>query len=157
MRTIGVILGFALLCASCRKTDPRQGAFFQTTIAATNAFSLFAGGTAPVPVPSEVRDLQAYGAVWMDMNVLCRFRAPAGVLDSLLAKGYQRTNWEAVARAMHSQPYTNCFFPRWDPDNIPIKECYLRRVERDHGTDMLYLVLERHSGVVYAAAEGEVH
>jgi hypothetical protein len=108
-------------------------------------------------VPGEVTDLQVDGAVWMDMHVLCRFHAPTQVIDAIIARGYQRTNWDAVVTAMHAQYYTNSFVPAWSPDNMRTRECYLRRVERDHGTDMLYLVVDRQTGLVYAVAEGEAH
>ena len=94
----------------------------------------------------------------MDMHVLCRFRAPESVIDSLLIRGYQKTNWEAVAEAMQPDAdYTNAFSPMWSPGELGTKECYLQRVEREHGADMLYLTLDRRSGLVYAVAEGEVH
>ncbi|MDB6028639.1 MAG: hypothetical protein JWM68_4862 [Verrucomicrobiales bacterium] len=157
MRTIIFFIGVALLCASCRKPAQKQDVMFQTGILATNAYSLFAGATAPTNVPSEISDLQADGTVWMDMHLLCRFRAPPNIITSILANGYQTTNWDAVEVAMHPRNYTNSFSPKWDPDTIVGKECYLKRVENKHGDDTLYLVLDRHSGVVYAVGEGSVY
>jgi hypothetical protein len=128
-----------------------------TDITTANAFNLFARVTAPASIPETVRDLQANGAVWMDMLVLCRFQAPTNVINSILEKGYQRTTWNEVERAMHPRHYTDSFSPKWNPDSIAVKECYLQRIERDHGTDILYLVFDGRSGVVYAVAKGEVH
>jgi hypothetical protein len=143
-------------CVGCRTVEPELE-FPSTRIVATNAYSLFAGVTAHAVVPSEVTDLQADGAVWMDMHVLCRFRAPDRVIDAIIARGYQRTNWDAVATAMHEEYYAKSFVPPWNPDSIRTRECYLQRVERDHGTDTLYLTVDRQTGLVYAVAEGEVH
>lgn len=143
-------------CVGCRHT------LFDTIARSTrvdprNAYSLFAGVREPRAVPREVTDLQANGAAWMDMNVLCRFRAPTKIIDSIVANGYQRTNWETVATAMHFPDFTNSFVPSWNPDALHAKECYIQRVERDHGTDMLYLALDRQEGIVYAVGQGDAH
>ena len=121
------------------------------------AFHLFAGIPNTAPVPKEVRELQAAGAVWMDMHVLCRFRAPTDIIDQVLTNGYRQTSWDKVMTSMHPKNYTEHFSPKWNPDGISVKECYLKRDESTNGTDVLTLVVDRRSGVVYVVAEGEVH
>jgi hypothetical protein len=155
MRPKSILVGLALLCAGCRNPATHQEFPFQPVVSATNAFSLFAGITNPVAVPIEVKDLQGGGYSLMDtLAVSCRFRAPAHVLDSILAKGYQQTNWNAVAEAMHIDLMTNGYSPKWDPDSIQVKECYFQRVERHPGSDELHLVVDRRSGLVYAVGVG---
>lgn len=88
------------------------------------------------------------------MIVLCRFHAPAHVIDSILAKGYQRVTWGDVVNAMHYPHYTESFSPKWDPDGIVVKECYSRQVKISNGKfDTLYVTLDRSSGIVYAVAQ----
>ena len=142
-------------CIGCRKDVPQETAWPETRIQPINAYRLFAGVTGQLP--NEVRDLQVNGAAWMDLHVLCRFRAPEKLIDGMISNGYQRTNWEGVVEAMHSKNYTESFSPKWDPDSIKFKECYAQQLKQDHGTDRLYLVIDRLRGVVYAVAEGETH
>jgi hypothetical protein len=154
-----VVVSVAILvcsCIGCRNTKPDLEVP-STRIDPTNAYSLFAGIAEPAMVPGEVADLQADGAVWMDMHILCRFRAPAQLIDAIVARGYHRTNWDGVVTAMHAQYYTNSFVPAWNPDDVSTRECYFQRVKRDHGTDMLHLMVDRQTGLVYAVAEGEAH
>ncbi len=157
MRFLTSFLGLVLLCAGCCSPHPEGHVEwpFQTRVTAPQAFSLFAGVTEPTPVPREVTDLQAAGAVWMDMHVLCRFRAPARIIDSILAEGYERTTWSAVEEAMQDTEYVVAFSPKWEPGRISEKECYMQQVKRDGGADTLFLVVDRSSGLVYAVGDGE--
>jgi hypothetical protein len=152
-----LLLAVSILCIGCRSNSSGSTQPFKTGVAPANAYSLFLGVTKPAKVPSGVNELQAAGAMWLDMHILCRFHAPDAAIDSMIAKGYQRTNWEAVVTAMHPVNYTNFFAPAWNPDGIRIKECYLQGIERDHCTDMLYLAVDRQTGFVYAVAESKDH
>ena len=72
-------------CIGCRNSKPELEVA-STGIDVTNAYSLFAGVTKPAMVPAEVTHLQAGGAVWMDMHILCRFHAPGRVIDAIIAR-----------------------------------------------------------------------
>jgi hypothetical protein len=53
--------------------------------------------------------------------------------------------------------YIGSFSSKWNPTDLKQRECYTKRVEQGHSTDILHLVVDRQAGLVYAVGVGTVH
>ena len=150
MKTCSIFLSAALLCFGCGDYMPGG------SVKPDDAFRLFAGLTAPAPVPAGVNNLQAGGAIWMDFTVCCRFSATKEIIDSIINNGYEEVQWETIQPDMSPKPYIDDFSPKWNPAGLKQKECYTKRVELDDAMDTLHLVVDWQQGIVYAVGNGSV-
>jgi hypothetical protein len=153
MRYIVIVTLAPLFCGCGQKSNDIP----DVSVKPDDAFRLFAGLKALAPVPDGVKNLQASRAVWQDFTVCCRFTAPQQVVDTIVANGYSPTNWAAIVSEMSPEPYVDDFSPKWNPADLKQKKCYTKRVEQNHSTDILHLVVDRQQGLVYAVGAGSVH
>jgi hypothetical protein len=141
-----MIVGFVVVITTVLSWWPPD-----TDLSPELAYRVVAGLSRSAPIPAGVTDLQADGADWMDLSIRCRFTASPEVMDVILATGYEAADWGAVKAELSADAYTDGFSPKWAPEDVAMKECYIKRVDRRDSTDELYLVVDRERGVVYAA------
>mgnify|MGYP006971740759 CR=1 FL=1 len=146
LMAVGLVALIAMICSAFPSTD----------VDPESAFRFVAGLRGTDTIPAGVTDLQADGASWMDVSVCCRFSATDGVIDAIIARGYESAKWEDVKAEMVPGSYTKEFSPKWAPEDVAMKECYIKRVERKETIDELYLVVDRERGIVYAVGSSNV-
>ena len=147
MLRFGVVAAAAVSICGCWPVD--------VDVPPQVAYAMVAGTKGSDPVPSGVKNLQADGAIWMDMHFCCRFTAPESVIKLIVDSGYKQMTWDAIAPKMRPEHYTERFSPKWNPAAITQKECFFKTIERgDDSVDIVYLVVDRSGGVVYAVGEG---
>ena len=153
-----IVLAGAVCLIGCSKRSGESGGYGMpdTDVSPESAFRFVAGLSGADAIPASVTDLQGDGAQWMDVSVRCRFYAPDDIIDAIIASGYESAEWDDVKAEMAPGPYTKRFSPKWAPEDIAPKECYIRRVGRESSLDVLYLVVDRERGIVYAVGESNV-